>query len=202
MSLEAFKFIQTFVPVLRMSTPHLYLSAMAQTPLNSPLHTLWVDHLQNHISVTSGNPHTWPVEVHTLEGHTGSIWSVAYSSNGRHIASGSSDKTIRVWDVTTGQTVAGPFQGHTSDVTSVAYSPNGRHVVSGSSDKTIRVWDATTGQPMAAPFRGHTNSVKSVTYSPDGRYIVSGSLDKTIRIWDSTTGKAVGGPFQGHRGSI
>ena len=108
-----------------MSTPHLYLSAMAQTPSNSPLHSLWVDHLQKHISVTSGHPATWPAQVHVLEGHAKSVTSVAYSPDGRYIASDSWDRTIRVLDATTGQTVGGPFQGHTGFVNSVAYSPNG-----------------------------------------------------------------------------
>ncbi|KAF8547697.1 hypothetical protein OG21DRAFT_1382116, partial [Imleria badia] len=109
---EAFQFIQVFAPVLRECTPHLYLSAMSQTPSSSPLCKLWIDHLQKHASVTSGHPVNWPAEIHTLQGHTNSVNSAAYSPNGRHIVSGSSDKTIRVWNATTGQCVAGPFEGH------------------------------------------------------------------------------------------
>jgi WD40 repeat protein len=118
---------------------------MPQTPSSSPLCKLWVDHLLKHVSVTSGHPASWPAEVHTLHGHTDWVSSVAYSPDGTHIVSGSHDKTIRVWNATTGQSVAGPFQGHTSSVSSVAYSPDGTHIVSGSRDNTIRVWNASTG---------------------------------------------------------
>jgi WD40 repeat protein len=96
---------------------------MPQTPSSSPLRQLWLKHLQNHLSVTLGHPLSWPAEVLTLQGHTSGVTSVAYSPDGSHIVSGSEDNTIRVWNPTTGQCIAGPFQGHTNWVTSVAYSP-------------------------------------------------------------------------------
>ena len=191
-----------FAPVIRECTPHIYLSAMPQTPSSSPLCKLWTEHLEKHGSVTSGHPSNWPADVYTLQGHINAVSSVAYSPDGRHIVSGSWDNTIRVWNATTGQCVAGPFQGHTREVNSVAYSPDGRHIVSGSIDKTIRVWDATTGQCVTGPFQGHTHWVNSVVYSPDGRNIVSGSYDNTIRVWDATTGQCVTGPFQGHTETV
>ena len=187
-----------FAPILIESTPHLYLSAMSQTPSSSPLCKLWIDHLQRHASVTSGHPANWPPAVHTLHGHTYYVSSVAYSPDGKHIVSGSEDKTIRVWNATTGQCVAGPFRGHTGYITSVAYSPDGRHIVSGSQDMAIRIWNATTGQYVVGPFEGHTDYVNSVAYSPDGRHIVSCSQDCTIRIWNATSGQCVTGPFEGH----
>ena len=73
------------------------------------------------------------------------VSSVAYSPDGSSIASGFRDTTIRVWNATTGQCVAGPFQGHIESVLSVAYSPDGRYIASGSVDHTIRVWNAATG---------------------------------------------------------
>jgi WD40 repeat protein len=191
-----------FAPVLRESTPHLYLSAMPQTPTNSPLCQLWLDHLHKHVSVGLGNPANWPAEVHSLHGHTGPIDSVAYSPDGTHIVSGSRDKTVRVWVASTGQCVAGPLQGHTDEVMCVAYLPDGIHIVSGSDDKTLRVWDASTGQCVAGPFQGHTDTISSVACSPDGIHIVSGSWDKTIRVWIARTGQCVCGPFQGHTGTV
>jgi WD40 repeat protein len=95
--------------------------------------------------------------VNPLKGHTGPVWSVAYSPDGRHIVSGSYDRTIRIWDAETGAAVGNPLEGHTLSVSSVAYSPDGRHIISGSGsdDKTIRIWDAETGDAVGKPLEGH-----------------------------------------------
>ncbi|KAF7333241.1 WD40 repeat-like protein [Mycena sanguinolenta] len=133
-----------------------------------------------------------------LEGHTDWVNSVAFSPDGRHIVSGSDDKTIRIWNAATGEAVGTPLEGHTGSVRSVAFSPDGRQIVSGSGDKTIRIWNAATGEAVGTPLEGHTDWVNSVAFSPDGRHIVSGSGDKTIRIWNAATGEAVGTPLEGH----
>jgi WD40 repeat protein len=112
------------------------------------------------------------------------------------------DRTIRVWNATTGQMEGSPFTGHTDSVNSVAFSPDGNRIVSGSDDRTIRVWNATTGQMEGSPFTGHTDSVNSVAFSPDGNRIVSGSHDRTIRVWNATTGQMEGSPFTGHTDSV
>jgi WD40 repeat protein len=103
-------------------------------------------------------------------GHTGAINCASYSPDGCHVVTGSSDRTIRIWDAETGAVVGEPLEGHTESVQSVAYSPDGRHIVSGSLDKTIRIWDAETGAAIGKPLEGHTGSVQSVVYSPDGRH--------------------------------
>jgi len=90
-----------------------------------------------------------------LKGHDGWVTSVGFSPDGRHIVSGSGDKTVRVWDAQTGQSVMDPLKGHDDWVRSVAFSPDGRYIVSGSDDKTVRVWDAQTGQSVMDPLKGH-----------------------------------------------
>jgi len=124
-----------------------------------------------------------------LSGHTGSVYSVAFSPDGRLLASGSSDWTIRLWDVGTGQVVR-TLSRHTDSVYSVAFSPDGRLLASGSWDRTIRLWDVGTGQ-VVRTLSGHTYSVSSVAFSPDGRLLASGSDDRTIRLWDVGTGQVV-----------
>ena len=115
-------------------------------------------------------------------GGRGVISSVACSHNGSRIISGSWDKTIRVWDASTGIEMLPPLRDHGDWVTSIAFSPDGSKIISGSEDRTIRIWDTIP------PLRGHDDSIHSVAFSPDGSKIISGSNDKTIRVWDASTG--------------
>ncbi|KAG8766590.1 hypothetical protein FRC12_006773 [Ceratobasidium sp. 428] len=136
------------------------------------------------------------------EGHANSINSVAYSPDGAYIVSGSNDKTIRIWDTRTYQSVGEPLEGHTGSVNSVAYSPNGAYIISGSDDRIIRVWNAFTYRPVGKPLKKHATPVTSVAYSPDGRYIVSGSRGHTIRVWSIYTRQPVGQPLCGHADAV
>ena len=122
----------------------------------------------------------------TFSGHTNWVRSLAFSPNGRTIASGSGGGTIRLWDVATG-TYRRTLAGHTGWVSSVAFSPDGNTLASGSSDKTIRLWNVDTGTHTRT-LKGHTTFVRSVSFSPDGQTLASGSSDKTIRLWNVATG--------------
>jgi WD40 repeat protein len=133
-----------------------------------------------------------------FEGHGRLVSSVSFSHDGKRVASGSYDKTVRIWDVQTGAVVAGPFEGHSESVTSVAFSHDGKRVASGSEDKTVLIWDAQTGSVVAGPFQGHSDWVTSVAFSHDGKRVVSGSGDKTVQIWDAQRGIDAAGPFNGH----
>jgi WD40 repeat protein len=115
---------------------------------------------------------------------------VAVTPDGRYAVSGSSDKTVRVWELETGREVR-CFTGHEEWVNCVAVTPDGRYVVSGSGgnwdrdkwiDCTVRVWELATGREVRR-FTGHTDWVRSVVVTPDGRYVVSGSSDGTVRLW-------------------
>jgi WD40 repeat protein len=125
--------------------------------------------------------------MRSFAGHTNSVSSVAISPDGHFALSGSSDNTLKLWDVATGKELHS-FEGHSGKVSSVAFSPNGRFALSGSWDKTLKLWDAGTAKPLHS-FAGHSGWVTSVAFSPDGRFALSGSQDELLKLWDIRTGK-------------
>jgi WD40 repeat protein len=138
-------------------------------------------------------------EPMVLEGHTGCVWGVAITPDGKTVVSGSGDNTLRVWDLETGNCRA-TFGGHTASVRGVVVTPDGKTVVSGSDDNTLRVRDIETGQCLVT-FEGHTGGVNDVAITPDGKTAVSGSFDRTLKVWDIATGQCLT-TFEGHTGGV
>ncbi|KIJ51632.1 hypothetical protein M422DRAFT_243933 [Sphaerobolus stellatus SS14] len=123
--------------------------------------------------------------------------------NGRLVeVPGSDDKTIWVWDISTGQRLGEPLEGYKDWVNSVAYSPDGKYLVSGSDDKTLQIWDASTKKAVGDPLERHNDLIISVRSSPDGRQIVLVSRDMTIQIWDAKTGQPCTEPLKGKMNSM
>ena len=135
------KFVAAFASVTSQSVPHIYLSALAFTPPSSVISKLYRKKFPHILGIQTGGLSNWPVLQNVMTGHNDSVKSVAFSPDGKHIVSGSYDKTICVWDAETGAMVTGPLQGHSHLVNSVAFSPDGNHIVSGYGDKTIQVSD-------------------------------------------------------------
>jgi eukaryotic-like serine/threonine-protein kinase len=126
-------------------------------------------------------------ELLTLKGHADGVRSVAFSPDGKHLASGSGENTIKIWDAASGQGSL-TLKGHAGGVSSVAFSPDGKRLASGSFDNTIKIWDAASGQESLT-LKGHAAPVSSVAFSPDGTRLATGSSDKTIKIWDAASGQ-------------
>jgi WD40 repeat protein len=118
------------------------------------------------------------------------VASVGFSPNGRLMASGSRDGTVKVWEAETGRLVA-DCCGHQGRVTSVVFSPDSCFVASGSDDSTVKVWEAESGR-LIADCRGHQRSLTtSARFSGDGRFVVAGSSDHTVKVWEAETGRLV-----------
>ena len=166
---DALTFVRYFGGAIAKSAPHIYLSALPFAPSGSLVSLQYASLFHQLLHLKCGQLSDWPSLELVISTPGGKVLSIAPSPDGWHIASGSEDGTICVWNTKTGELAAGPFTGHTHVVWSVAFSPDGCWIASGSGDETICVWDATTGETVAGPFTGHTDGVLSVQFSPDGQ---------------------------------
>ncbi|KAF7968096.1 hypothetical protein HWV62_31995 [Athelia sp. TMB] len=197
---DADRFARYFASTIIEHPLLVYTSALPFTPRDTIVFKTFYNDTLPH--VVSGVEHNWPPLLQMLYGHEDTVNSVSFSPDGSRIVSGSSDKTVRVWDLVTGQQALSPLEGHQDKVWSVSFSPDGSRIVSGSEDQTVRVWDGVTGQEALPPLKGHVGGVHSVAFSPDGRKIVSGSSDHTVRMWDSISAQSALFKFEGHEQSV
>ncbi len=132
-------------------------------------------------------------------GHTSCVRAVAFSPDGKILATGSNDRTVRLWDLN-GKPIGQACVGHSDSVTSVTFSPDGKILATGSNDRTVRLWDCK-GNLIGKEFVGHESFVSSIAFSPSGKMILSGSGDHTVRLWD-LNGSIIGQPIYGHNDFI
>lgn len=142
----------------------------------------------------------------TLKGHSGWVTGVAFSADGRRLASGSWDQSVKFWDVRTGQAVS-TVARRMKEVQALAFSRDGHWLAAENSSDTVTLWDAATGREIRTMASDKplgilgSNWVYSIAFSPDGRWLASGVDDKTVRIWEVKTGRVVR-DLTAHRRSV
>lgn len=171
----------------RLAFPHWFAPAVSPKPV--PQGNQLSENLKSSQVVTPADLKLGP----TLAGHTGIVWSVAFSPKGTLAASASQDKTVILWDTKTWKPKF-TLNGHTSEVYSVAFSRDGNILASGSSDATIKLWDVQNGQLIETLLREDTNTVLRVAFSPVNDFLAScsgkipGKGCEEVRLWDGHNG--------------
>jgi WD40 repeat protein len=131
------------------------------------------------------------------------MWCLAWSRDGRYLASGGSDHWVRLWDARTGKQVRA-LGRHEDVVWSVAFSPDGKHVASaGRRDGLVHLWDVSTGEPVYRFGRAHKGGISRIAWSADGKQLVSagGSFDPALHLWDAMSGKLLR-RLEGHQNLV
>lgn len=167
------------------------------TTFHSPEAPFFEPEWQDAIPAESGRHDQGLLPRSTFEEHIDSVWGVAFSPGGKLLASGSMDRTIQLWSLSTGQRIH-LLEGHAEGVSSVAFLDNAR-LISGGLDGTVRLWDVASGEEL---LRLHNHAGRVFAVASDGaRHIASGGEDRTVRVWDLELSREVA-CLRGHGGWV
>ncbi|KFA69571.1 hypothetical protein S40285_09195 [Stachybotrys chlorohalonatus IBT 40285] len=186
---DARRFILSQKGCIEIAPLQVYASALVFSPTESLIRQIYSREEPEWIELKPQFEPDWNACLQTLEGHGGSVASVVFSPEGQRLASGSQNKTVKIWDATSGDCIK-TLSGHDDSVISVVFSPDGQRLASSSDDETVKIWDATSGHCIKT-LSGHDDRIISVVFSPDGQRLASGSYDTTVKIWDATSGDCI-----------
>ncbi|KAG9186443.1 hypothetical protein G6011_09551 [Alternaria panax] len=166
-----------------------YISALLFSPISSLIRQLFQHEEPEAIRIRPILSDGWSACLQTLEGHSSQVISVAFSHDSTRLASASDDRTVKIWDASSGACVQ-TLEGHSSQVSSVAFSHDSTRLASASWDRTVKIWDASSGVCLQT-LEGHSGIVTSVAFSHDSTRLASASHDNTVKIWDASSGACV-----------
>ncbi|TEY18083.1 hypothetical protein BOTCAL_2080g00010 [Botryotinia calthae] len=167
---------------IEVSPLQIYNSALAFSPETSIIRKINLDKLPVWLRKLSQMEDSWASSRKIFTDPSNSFEAIAFSPDCKQIASGSIDKTIKLWDVMTGNLLK-TFIGHSNLITTIVFSPDSKKIESAYHDKNIKLWNDITGN-LQRTLIGHSDSITAVAFSPDGKKIASGSWDKNIKLWD------------------
>ena len=168
---------------------------------------------RNHALATGGKDQTlllWdlsdgsraPPAPRQLDGHRGAITRVAFSRDGKLVATSSRDGTAILWDVSKRMRFGDVLAGHAGPLASVAFSPDGKLAAGGGRDDLLTIWDAKTKEPIHREVKAGQEWINALAFSPDGSKLATAGNDATVVVWDAATATPVGHRLRGHSGSV
>ena len=187
MASDAVRFVLTFRMAIEIAPLQVYSSALIFSPRRSTARDRFWHHLPDWIEATPAVSEDWDSTLQVLNAHTNNVNDVRFSPDGKLLASGADDRTVRLWDPATG-TCRSTLEGHSDYVRSVAFSPDGKLLASGADDRTVRLWDPATGT-CRSTLEGHSVWVSSVAFLPGGKLLRSTDIHGGVLLWDVEKGK-------------
>ena len=187
---DANSFVTSSHEAIERSTQHIYLSALPFADKDSLVYKEFTLRCTGLVTVDRfwiGN-HGGSA-IMTLTGHSGPVLSVAYSGDGRFLASGSKDGSVRLWDTRTGEEARPPLLVGTDSITTVDFARSNQWVGSGTESGVVCVWSITPDQASHRLLKGHSDRVNCVRFTPDGFRLASASSDRTLCLWNTETGQ-------------
>ncbi|KAF2195100.1 hypothetical protein K469DRAFT_615361 [Zopfia rhizophila CBS 207.26] len=186
---DACRFIMYHKVAIENSPLQAYSSALMFSPACSLIKGCFKHEEPKWITIQPAMRDEWSACLQTLEGHSDGVRSVAFSRDSTRLASASGDRTVKVWDASSGQCLQ-TLEGHSGGVMSVAFSRDSIRLASASGDGTVKIWDASSGKCLQT-LEGHSGGVWSVAFSRDSTRLASASSDGTVKIWDASSGKCL-----------